>query len=656
MTLSDARRILGLGPDEDPRPHLTEFEAARGRIAEMVRTAPNESLGNRYQNGLTEFDEAFAVVREFLAGIDSEPPPAKPEAPEKVPEAIEPVLGNDDDIPAPNNRAFSGFVWFFVFLIGAAGGGFLYLKTEEAKESRRQQRLALLERMGSGYIDNRRWQEAAATFAEIESLAPGSELAKIGRRRIEAGMTEEQNQFVGYWTGQAIAELEAGRLDQAEAAIRRVLEKFPLEREPTVILKQINKARASQSRDTLLAAARKLIDDGKPNEAIAALAPLLAKSPDDSDALAITGDAEAILAKQAADQGKAMSLLEQAIARDHGEFDQQALDWLREAASLFPGNQEIASRLETMSSYTRTIKVPGDFATPADALAVARDRDRIVLTDKTWKGPLVITAAVDLQGTGSTKTIVECPATEGSAITISPGVTGAHITGIGFRHESFLAVGRDRFSAALVRGGGATFTDCAFSDASGHGLVVIENGEAIANHCRFSGNGWNGAAAIGKGCRLEVRDSESTGNFEHGIESWNEASVTLVNNRCEGNSRNGIHTDNGSASATIEGNQLIANREFGLVLDSAGSGKITGNTARANLLGGFVIRTAAKLPFTGNQATLNKGPGLVLESGLSAADYAGNTVTKNTGIEILSEARLSDQAEKLPDSSSTAPR
>lgn len=174
--------------------------------------------------------------------------------------------------------------------------------------------------------------------------------------------------------------------------------------------------------------------------------------------------------------------------------------------------------------------------------------------------------------------------------------------------------------------------------------MVIEQGSALIHRSRFSNNGWNGAAATGPRCVLEIRESEALDNFGHGIESWDGAAVTLVNNRCEGNSRNGIHADNRAATAIIEGNQLVANREFGLVLDSAGAGKISGNTARANLLGGLVIRAAAAaLPVTGNLATLNQGPGLVLETGLSPAAYTANIVTKNTPRQILTDANLSGQ-------------
>ncbi|MCU0750789.1 MAG: right-handed parallel beta-helix repeat-containing protein [Akkermansiaceae bacterium] len=643
MTLTEARKILGLGPDEDPRPYLAEFESARERIAEMVRTAPNEVLGARYQEGLVEFDQAMAAVHEYLQALGLMPRPT--DGPKPLEEAPEIFLASEK--PAkPRSRTPARLAWAAVILTAVAGGGLLHYKQKESAEIQRQIRVTFLERVGSEYVENRRWQEAAAAFAEIEELAPGSELAKLGRRSIEAGMTEEQTQFVGYWTGQAIAELESGRLDEAEAASRKVLEKFPAEKEAAAILAKVAEARVGQSLETALVAARQLLNDRKWPLAIEAANRILATHPEDAGAKTILADAAAALAKYEADEARAKDLLAQAAALDTGNFDQKALDLLREAAALSPGNQEIASRLEKMASYTRTLRVPGDFASPAEAIEASRDGDRIVIAEEVWKGPLVINAAIELQGAGSGKTFIECHADSGSAITIGPQAKGARITGISFRHESFQAVGNDRFSAALVRGGGAIFVDCHFTDASGHGLAVIEGGEAVATRCRFQSNGWNGAAAIGKGSLIEVRDSEAIENFEHGIETWDGASAVLANNRCEGNSRNGIHIDNQAASATLEGNQLIANREFGLVLDSAANGKVSGNIARANLLGGFVVRTdASALPFTGNQATLNQGPGLVLEKGLAPDAYASNKATKNATKDILADATLAQPEE-----------
>lgn len=659
MNLSEARKILGLGPAEDPSPHLAEFKDAREHIAAMVRSAPNETLAERYQNGLVEFDQALAAIYEQLpvSVVDAPPPsallvsetpaipqPAKTEVLGIAFIAPELAAAEAETVATPRNRAPSSLVWFLVFFISASGGAWLYFKSEDTKESQRLLRIAFLERLGASLVENRRWQEAANSFAEIERLSPGSDLAARGRRGIEAGLGEEQTQFIGYWTGQATAELEAGRLDEATAAARQVLAKHPTEKDAAALLDKIAAARVGQSFTRKVATAREALDQRKWNLAISTAQEILTAAPADPDAQAILADAITALKKSSTDRAKAAELFTMASARDHGQFDQQALDWLREASSLAPENAEIAARLEKFSSYTRTLRVPDDFATPQEALDAAHDRDRIVLGGGTWKGPLVIDAAVELQGAGFAETKVECTPENGSAITIGPAAKGARVSGITFRHEAF-AVGTERFSVALVRGGSATFVDCRFTDASGHGLAVIEGGQVTVSRSRFAENGWDGAAVIGKGSSLDARECESLNNFEHGIESWEGAALILVNNRCEGNSRNGIHADNGLASATLQGNQLIANREFGIVLDSASSGKITGNIARANLLGGIVIRAAAaRLPVTLNQVTLNLGPGLILEKGLTASSYTNNSITQNTGSQILPDTDLSGEA------------
>jgi tetratricopeptide (TPR) repeat protein len=635
MTISEARKILGLGSDEDPRPSLDEFRNTRDRIAEMVRSAPNEALGLRYQDELVEFDQAIAAVREHLEALGLQSRMDEQVAIQELPEILLP--------PEKSTRFQSDlrFVGWVVILTAVALGGLYYYHRVESARIQHQERIAALGQTGSELLENRRWEEASVVFAQIESLSPGTELAKLGRRSIEAGMTDEQTQFIGYWNGQAIAEFEAGRLDEADAIVHKLLERYPQEKEAADLLAKVAKARSHQSREAEIAAARRSLDAHQWNQAIDAAKRILSKYPGDSAAKIILADASASFAKQKADELRAGELLVKATALDTGDFNQQALDLLREAAMLAPGNTEIASRLEKMAAYTRTLRVPGDFPTPAEAIAASRDRDRIILSEDVWKGPLVINSAIELLGAGSGKTMVECHPDSGSAITVGPEARGARISGITIRHQSFQAIGTDRFSAALVRGGGAIFVDCHFNDASGHGLAVIEAGEAIAMRSRFQSNGWNGAAAIGKNSLIEVRDSEAIENFENGIETWEGAAAVLINNRCEGNSRNGIHIDNQLAAATLEGNQLIGNREFGLVLHSAARGKVNGNMARANLLGGFVVSTrASALQFTGNHATLNEGPGLVLEKGLAADAYASNTAAKNAIRDLFPDATL----------------
>jgi len=686
MTLSDALQILGLGPNEDPRLNLEDFKNARERIAEQVRMAPNETLAMRYQTSLVQFDRALAAVREHLEIQDrlertgpptaqivpvaeiSPPEPVKaesvfipvfepvvekpvePEKPvfEKAPEPVKPIEPAKPIEEKSSNRGFA-FVSFLIFL-AAAGGAIYYLNHHpSAFKAEQPVDVSSLEKQGATFIENRRWPEATQVFDQLEKFAPDSPELAEGRKKIAAGMLEEQTQFVGYWTGQARASFEAGRWDEAESAARQVLAKFPEEKEAASLLPLIASGRLAESHKNALETGRTQLDQRQWDLAIESANQVLENDPSDEQAKTLL--ATAIAAKKQAEENlvKARELLAKAIAKDSGKFDEETLAWTREAAALAPDDKEIAAYFEKISSYSRTINVPGDFATPAEAFAQARDRDRIVLASGLWKGPLMINAAIDLQAADNEKpTIIECPAETGSAITFGPNAKGARVTGLTFRHESFDA-GAERFSTALIRGGKVDFIDCGFVEGSGHGLAVIESGRATITRCRFTDNGWDGIAASGTGSFLDVRDSQCLRNFGHGIEAWDGAAMTLTNNRCEENSRNGIHADTGDGPVTVLKNQLIGNREFGLVLASTGSGKISGNLSRGNLLGGFVIRTGSgAIDFSENQATHNEGPGLVLEKGLTEASYASNTISENIGQQMLVGADLSPPDEVLP--------
>lgn len=699
MTLTDARTTLCLKLDDDLLGHLSECRQARNQIAELTENAKNPNLAKIYQRSLDQLDQALATIQEHLQASVLAAPNLPSQLSEKIPAVAPesplsevvatsqapingmarptpttrleptPTLGKISPPPATSvpsapeaaaqpvrsSGVASFFAWFFIFLIGASGGAWLYWQNETSRKQQLQTRIAFLERMGSIAVENRDWPAATRAFQEIETKQPGSEIAQIGRRSIEAGMNEEQTQFIGYWTGQASAELEAGRLDDAAAATEQVLKKYPNHTEILAIAERIDHQRATLFRTQLLAQARTQIDNRKLQEAVATVKKILAAIPGDADATSLLADANAAIEKATQNKLKAAALYQKARTREQGQFDQQAFDWLREANSLDPTNQEISSLLEKLASYTRTVRVPEDTPSLTEALASARDRDRILLAPGTWQGPISINVTLDLQGTDPTKTTIECAPEEGSAITLGPAAKGARISGITFRHRSF-AAGEDRYSVALVRGSNGTFIDCRFADGSGHGLAVIESGHALIERCRFSENGWNGIAVNGVGSTLEVKDSEAINNFENGIESWNGAAIILTNNRCEANSRNGIHIDNGAASASLTGNQLIANREFGLVLTSAGSGNIMANISRNNLLGGIVIRAASgSLPFTKNQAIANQGSGLIIESGLTPSSYAENSVSKNAEPQVLFSSELSGQEPEVPAADVTVP-
>ena len=650
MTLTEARKILGLGPDEDPRPQLAEFKVARERIAEMVRSAPNEMLAERYQEGLVEFDRALAAVREYLEALGLVP---KSEVPEEkghavfVPEnrvsedmglpAIRPPIPEveePDDEESVSSRSFATVCWILLLLAIIGFGGWTYLRIEEERNMVKQQRVAFLERQGAIFIEGRRWPEAAEAFDEIESIFPDSELVTLGRRSIEAGMTEEQNQFIGYWKGEAISAFEASRWSDSEVAARKVLEKYPDEAELVELIGKIGVAKQEEERQAAFSLVREQIEERKFDEALAGAERLLGKDRDDAEAVLLLSEARSAKEKSERDLVRALELLAMAEEADNGEYNEQAINWMREALALAPEHPGILAKYEKLASYTRTIRVPQDVETIAEALASARDKDRILLAEGTWEGPLVMSVAVKLEGVPG-KTVVSCASDAGSVLSTLPEVRGGRVSGLVLRHTSF-DPDDERFSLALVRGGMVEFSDCRFETASGHGLAVMEGGHAKVLRCRFSESGWNGIAVMGSGSLLEAEGNLLKENFQNGIESWDGAAVILSKNICTGNSRNGVHTDNGAASVTLLDNNLSGNREYGLVLSSSGSGQITGNTVEKNLMGGVVGKAKALgIKVTDNDIRNNQGPGLVLEIGVIDESYLGNRITSNEGKELV---------------------
>ncbi|MCU0780839.1 MAG: right-handed parallel beta-helix repeat-containing protein [Akkermansiaceae bacterium] len=744
MTLKEARQILGLGPDEDPQPHLREFLIVRERLAEMVRSAPTAELAGRYQLALTDMDRSLAALRDHLAapapavpdaespadppapavrrGADAWPmfawcaaktmaaePDSRPTAksedspvarqlsdPEHQPESgqaspetqddpvwlersrdrgaqdageekpnlttadardqesgTEPGQEESGDPPAEQpepgpdrhrGRLSGGLVVACLLVVALAGGAWYYLKQLADERYERQLRIARLESEGAAHVRERRWEEAKQAFAAIERIDPASPVVPMGRRAIEAGMTEEQEMFVNYWTGQARAALDSARFDEAEEAARKVLAELPHHAECRELLRETAAARISADRAALLDQAKDHLAKREWESALAAARAVMERHPGDREAAVVVQEAESAIQQVAADRARARELHQQAVAKDTGEYDPEVFEWLREASALAPDDGEIAKLFEEVSTRSRSLRVPEAFPTPQEALASAREGDRVILGEGVWKGPLEVNIPVEILGAGAGKTVIACQGAEGCVITLGPGANGSRVSRVTFRHDS-LTGGDERYSAALVRGAAVEWTDCEFLDGCGHGLALIERAQGTVARCRFAGNGWNGAAAMGPGVKLDIRDSSLTGNCNHGIEVWNDAALTAVGNRCEANTGNGIHIDSGEAPAIVNDNRLTANREFGMVVTSAGAiGQIRQNTATGNLLGGLAVRSMALCPVTHNKLERNQGPGLTLEDGLNPIAYTDNIATGNTGKDRLTGLKFAREA------------
>ena len=643
MKLDEARSALGLGPDEDPRPQLAGLRAHREALAALVRDAPNEHLAMRHQRHLVEYDRALAAVREYLEALGLWPGGGEGKAVEVGDGAVAAVIVAEEGPVAEGvaaeewdrpRRSAAG-VWLALVVVALLAGGAL-LAWRVHEERLRVEKRESLESQGRALLESRRWQDAERVFAELERLAPGAAVVRWGRARVEEGRAEEDSQFLAFWSGQARAELEAGRWQEAEQAAGRVLERHPGHAEALLVMEEAAAGRSHARRQEAIGVLRGLLEAGEWVECVEAAARWLEEFPGDSEISAWMAEARAGQARELEHRQRARHLLEQARAADRGEYDAEVLALLREAAALAPGDGEIAAMLERVSSYHRTLRVPEDFPDLASALAEAGPGDRLVLGEGEWEGPIRLTLPVQIEGAGAGKTRVLAEAAAGAALAFAAEAGGSRVQGIAFAHRGFDPA-PERFSAVLVAGAEVEFVDCHFLDASGHGLAVIEGGRVVVRRGRFVGNGWNGIGASGPGSRLEVRESEASGNFGHGIEVWQGAAAVIVGNRCQNNSRNGLHVDAGEGEAEVESNVWAGNREYGLVLGSARGGRVVRNRARGNLLGGIVLRRkAAAVTVVDNQMEANEGPGLLLETGLAPVLYAENRHQGNRGENVVS--------------------
>ncbi|MCU0795775.1 MAG: right-handed parallel beta-helix repeat-containing protein [Akkermansiaceae bacterium] len=698
MTIEEAKKILGLSEDQDPTKVLGDLAHARDQLAGMAADAPTEALKERFEGELREFEEAMGLLQEeserirraklaqvmalvpgAVSGggvkskregfLDEPMPPRKGAAPATesaapVVEAPLPPPAKTELLPQPaaveegkakkksRQDALAmatagekkgkglGFYLILCLLLGGIGGAGIYLYVQQQREYHRQTELSFLEGLGNKLVEARRWDEAFNAFLRIEELEPGSEVAQLGRQAIQEGRREEQDQFVGYWTGEAQSAFEAGRLEDAEAAAAQVLEKYPEEKAVLELKARIGEARAGFLRDRWGKQAREGIEARDWPLVQAAIVELRTALPGDPLLASLERELAAGREKELKDLQRARELAAAARLRDTGSFDPQALEWVQEAVSLAPKDEEILKLYEKIASYSRTLRVPQDVATLAEALKGARDRDRIVLGEGRFKAGIAVNAAVQIEGQPDGKTVLFVDAVEAPVLTLGPRAKGVRLTNLVFEAQGFDA-GELRYPAVQVRGGDIEAISCEFRDASGCGLEVIDGGHAKASRCLFDRNGWDGMCARGKGSRITATESRSISNFGHGFQIWDGAVAEITRCVVKGNARNGILIDSAADGLVVSENEVADNREYGILLSAGASGKVSENLCEGNHLGGLLVRFAAmSVVVEGNRIIDNHSDGLILEQGLRPDIYESNQLRSNEGRNLRQNARF----------------
>lgn len=516
-----------------------------------------------------------------------------------------------------------GLMVVLLILLGTGAWGYHFYQSRQAARAAQAERLVIQARD----LENaQQWDKALRLYAKIKKLnrdVPSFEAAQkrideMRSRQVAGEMQAAQSAF-------ALKDWPA-----ADAALGRVLKLDPENAEAKAIQGEIQAARRQDEIAQVLKQAETSAAAQRWEDAFAALDKLSEKYPDRAEAKALRDKLQAAKVETEKHLGRARELVAQAKKHDVGVFDSTLLALANEAKNLAPNDAEVIAFYNKINAYQRTLKIPLDVATLNEAIAIARPEDRIVISGGVYREALIINKPLEIVADG--QVVVETAGESSPVLTLGPGAQNTRLSGIAFRHSSMDPAIEQRFPAVLVRGGAVAMRDCVISHASGHGVMVMEQGRVGFAQCRFEANGWDGLSVQGEGSAVNVKNSFAVRNGEHGIDVWDGAVATLSDNVSSNNERNGITIVSKTAAVTLTGNSCEGNREYGMVLVSAGGGSVSGNQAKANVLGGILVRsTAANVTVQNNKTTANQGPGLLLELGLDVAKYKANEASANRG-------------------------
>ncbi|MGB2266842.1 MAG: tetratricopeptide repeat protein, partial [Akkermansiaceae bacterium] len=223
MKKSEAREILGLEPNDDPRAFRSDFEETLEYKQDLVKSAPNDELRFGYQQDLLEYKAALQVV-----------------------------VGRKKLRP----HADFMIVLLLIAVVASVGWwGYQWHQKEWYVDMKRGVELAEWRAAGLSAIAARKWDQAQEAFREIDKIEPGSVIAEEGFNAIEQGKIDERNQQISYTLGESQAALEAGRWDEAERLAQSIIALDPeneaAQRKLLIIIRERKKQELALMLDTV---------------------------------------------------------------------------------------------------------------------------------------------------------------------------------------------------------------------------------------------------------------------------------------------------------------------------------------------------------------------------------------------------------------------
>ncbi|NNM29316.1 MAG: hypothetical protein HKO57_07340 [Akkermansiaceae bacterium] len=608
----EAVRVLGFESGEAVEPHLPDLHRVEEKLEAMIEEAPDEEARESLRGELGRLSEALQTLEMGM--------PAGTVAP-RVGPAV--------------------WAWAAVLLIGCfLGLGWIgNTWIAERRVTAHEQRIAGLLKEGDAALEKRRWPEAAEIYNAILELDPGYPGATNGLQRIEDGKVEERRQQIGFLAGSAQAAIEGRRWNEAESASRKLRALDPGNGKLAELVEKIATGRKVDRIVGLLDAANEAIREEDWERVSLHARQLEAVAPDHDDLPRLKKMAEEGMKLLAERRAKARELYKEALAMDNGTYSPEALEVLREALRL-ADRPEYQGLYDKISSYARTLEVPGEFKTVGEALAAARPKDKVRIAAGTYRESLIIPPEVELEGAGPGRSIFECDSAESSVVVVKSDSRGARLAGLTLQ-QAGIALTEERFPVVAVDGGELTIDNCHIENGSGHGVAVVNGGEVLLRDVRIKNCGWDGLAVYGEGSRGEARGCRFDENLHHGVDAWSGGKVSISKCRSSRNGLAGVVIMSPGVLSTVTGSTSDENRELGLLVSAGSAAELDGNQVSGNLLGGVFVRDAGTaVTLINNRITKNGTAGVVVDKRSKVLRYEDNTVSGNSGKQVDLKAEV----------------
>ena len=612
MSYDEAAKVLGFKRGDVIAPLLPAFRRAEEKLAELISSTDNEDLQTTYREELARLNEAVRVVDDASRSGKARKRSS-----------------------APILLALSLLMVGGLVAAGGYGNSWMTGEKEEAVMREVESLLA----SGRIAVEKRRWPEATGYYDQVLALRSESNRGRDGLHSIEEGKMEEKRQQIGWLLGTARSAIDGRDWVGVEKACAEVGTLDPDNDQVPTLLKAVEDGRVFDKVLGLLERAEDAIREEKWVALESHARELEELAPNHVDLPRVKEMAEEGIRLMEERRTRARELYLAALKLDSGSYSGEALEMLREAMRL-ESRPEYEGLYKKIASHARILRVPEDYATISEALATARDKDKVMVGEGVYQEMLVLKAAVEIEGAGPEKTVIECPAEAGSVVTIGKEAKGARIAGMLMRQSGILLT-PERFPVVAVDGSEVLVEDCQVENGSGHGIAVLNGSSAVLRNVRVMRCGWDGLAVAGGNSRAVVTDSRFEGNIHHGIDAWESGSVDVKRTRCRANGLTGIVLMSSGVKSTVEGSTSDANRELGIQVTNGTVAELRGNQFLSNLLGGMLVQDpGTRVSASGNRILKNGRVGVVVDKRSELVLWEKNVATGNDGQQVRMKVDL----------------